>query len=74
MSSTHALVDSRLSDLGGEMAALKAQLKGFMHSSRNDLEQQAEGLRSDMGHVVSGVKTAVAGVDQRFAYVSIFPQ
>jgi hypothetical protein len=74
MSSTHALVDSRFSDIGAELAALKSQLKGFMYSSKSELEQQAEGLRSDMGHVVSGVKTAVAGVDQRFAYVTLSPR
>jgi hypothetical protein len=69
MSSTHAMVDSKISDLGADVTALKAQLKSFMHSSKNEMDQQAEGLRSDLGHVVSGVKTAVAGVDQRFAYV-----
>jgi hypothetical protein len=68
---SHTLVhfDSKFTDLGSEVSALKSQLKIFMHSSKSELEQQAEGLRSDMGHVVSGVKTAVAGVDQRFAYV-----
>jgi uncharacterized protein YdcH (DUF465 family) len=69
MAAAHALVDSKCSDLSAEVAGLKAQLKSFMHSSKNEIEQQAEGLRSDMGHVVSGVKTAVAGVEQKFAYL-----
>jgi 16S rRNA C1402 N4-methylase RsmH len=31
MSSTHAMVDSKISDLGADVTALKAQLKGFMY-------------------------------------------
>jgi phage-related protein len=69
VSSAHALVDSKFSDVTAEVSSLKSQLKSFMHTSKNELDQQAEGLRSDMGHVVSGVKTAVAGVDQKFAYL-----